>query len=109
MGFNRNLQSRLQEGAFGENILQFQNIINDPINFGLPLINIAGFTGVGTAPTNPEVVGGNTFQYDDNVIWIKGIIHLSSAAIFVIRSSPTRRFFSHADYSFSRVRRLAIQ
>src|ERR1700754_2874446 len=95
-GFNRNLQRRLQDGAFGENILQFQNIINDPINFGLPLINIAGFTGFGTAPTNPEIVGGNTFQYDDNLIWITGNHTLKFGVDF--RNTQ----FPHQPFLFSR-------
>jgi Carboxypeptidase regulatory-like domain/TonB dependent receptor-like, beta-barrel len=96
VGFNRNLQDRLQEGAFDQNILQFQNVINDPINFGLPVINIAGFTGFGTAPTNPEIVGGNTYQYDDNVVWIKGNHSLKFGVDF--RNTQ----FPHQPFLFSR-------
>jgi hypothetical protein len=96
VGFNRNLQRRLQEGAGGENILRFQNIIDDPINFGLPFINIAGFSGFGTSPTNPEVVGGNTFQYDNNLIWVKGNHSLK----FGIDFRNTQ--FPHQPFLFSR-------
>jgi hypothetical protein len=96
VGFNRNLQRRFQDGAFGDNILGFQNIINDPINFGLPLINIAGFTGFGTAPTNPEVVGGNTYQYDDSVVWVTGNHSLKFGVDF--RNTQ----FPHQPFLFSR-------
>ena len=71
-GLNRNLQNILQEGANGQNILQFQNISNNPVNFGLPTIAITGFTTFGTSPTQPEIVGGNTFLYADDLTWIKG-------------------------------------
>ena len=69
-GVNRNLQDRLQEGANGPDILQFQNIFADPVNHGLPLVAMTGYSSFGTAPTNPEIVGGTTYQYDDNVTWI---------------------------------------
>lgn len=71
VGFNRNLQNRLQEGANGENILQFRNSVNSPISFGLPTINIAGFSGFGSGPTFPEIVGGNTYQFNDALTWIR--------------------------------------
>ena len=71
-GLNRNLQNNLQEGANGQNILQFQNISNNPVNFGLPLVAITGFSNFGTALTQPEIVGGNTFLYADDLTWIKG-------------------------------------
>jgi Carboxypeptidase regulatory-like domain/TonB dependent receptor-like, beta-barrel len=72
LGFNRNLQNRLQEGAGGENILQFRNALNDPINAGLPIIALAGFTAFGSFPTNPEIVGGNVYQFDDTLTWVRG-------------------------------------
>ncbi len=75
LGFNRDLQSRLQEGAGTSDILQFKNITGaaaSPLNFGFPTLNISGFSGFGTTPNIPEIVGGNTFQYDDNLTWIHG-------------------------------------
>ena len=71
-GLNRNLQNILQEGANGQNILQFQNISNSPVNFGLPTIAITGYSTFGSSPVQPEIVGGNTFLYDDDLTWIKG-------------------------------------
>lgn len=74
IGFNRNLQQRLQDGANNSdlNVLQFSNAINAPVNFGLPSIQMAGFSVVGTPITLPEIVGGNTFQYGDTLAWVKG-------------------------------------
>lgn len=72
VGFNRNIQDRLQEGANGEDLLRFQNVVRDPINAGLPVISIVGFTGFGGGPTFPEIVGGNTYQVDDSLTWIRG-------------------------------------
>jgi len=72
LGFNRNLQNRLQEGAGGENILQFRNTVNDPINAGIPIIALARFTAFGSPPTNPEIVGGNVYQMDDTLTWVRG-------------------------------------
>ncbi len=73
VGFNRNLQNRLQDGANNSqlNVLQFQNAVNAPINYGLPTIILAGFTGFGTSPVLPEIVGGNTFQVEDTLTWVK--------------------------------------
>ncbi len=72
LGFNRNLQNRLQEGAGGEHILQFRNTVNDPINAGIPIIALTGFTAFGSPPTNPEIVGGNVYQIDDTLTWVRG-------------------------------------
>jgi len=72
LGFNRNLQNRLQEGAGGQNILQFKNAVNDPINAGIPVVALSGFTAFGSPPTNPEIVGGNIYQFDDSLTWARG-------------------------------------
>jgi hypothetical protein len=71
-GFDRFVQTVVQVGAFGQDILQFQNAANIPLNFGLPTISIAGFSGFGNGPTVPTVVGSNVYQYDDTVSWVHG-------------------------------------
>ena len=71
-GINRNLQQKLQEGANGQNILQFQNIFSDPVNYGLPVILMAGYSTVGGSTGYPDISGATTFQYDDSLTWIHG-------------------------------------
>jgi hypothetical protein len=74
IGFNRNLQQRLQDGAnnSGLNVLQFSNAVSAPVNYGLPVLVMAGYSTVGTSLSLPEIIGGNTFQYGDTLTWIKG-------------------------------------
>jgi hypothetical protein len=74
IGFNRNYQQRIQDGANNPslNLLQFSNAINSPINFGFPTVILAGYNAFGTSLSLPELVGGNTFQYGDTLTWVKG-------------------------------------
>jgi hypothetical protein len=44
VGFMRFFHQTIQEGAFGEDILKFQNAVEAPIAFGLPFIGITGYT-----------------------------------------------------------------
>jgi outer membrane receptor protein involved in Fe transport len=75
LGFNRNLQDRLQDGANDPslNVLAtMQNIVTKPENFGIPTVQWSGYSTFGTPLTYPEVVGGNTLQVDDSLTWVKG-------------------------------------
>ncbi|MCI0423032.1 MAG: TonB-dependent receptor, partial [Acidobacteria bacterium] len=102
VGFNRNLLQRLQEGAAGENILRFQNIFDDPINFGLPTINLAGFTGFGTLPSVPNLVGGNTYQFNDNLAWVRSSHTLKFGVDFRNLQLPHQPvLFGRGSFNFS--------
>lgn len=70
IGFNRNLQNRLQEGAYGQDLLQQRNVSSNPVVFGLPAVNMVGYSVLAFTPTYPEIVGGNTMQYDDVLTWV---------------------------------------
>jgi hypothetical protein len=72
LGFNREFFTSDQDGANGTDILQFQNIVADPINYGLPFVALPGYTGFGTSPTVPQIRGSNVYQYSDNLTWIRG-------------------------------------
>jgi len=72
VGFNRFFHRTFQEGAYGEDILKFQNAVTDPLTFGLPLVSIQGFSGFGPFFTLPDLVGANTYQYDDSLTSIRG-------------------------------------
>ncbi|MCI0338723.1 MAG: TonB-dependent receptor, partial [Acidobacteria bacterium] len=101
LGFNRNLQNRLQEGAGGENILQFKNVVNDPINAGIPIVALAGFTAFGSPPTNPEIVGGNIYQIDDTLSWVRGNHALKFGADYRHVHFPhTPGLFTRGQYVF---------
>lgn len=98
-GFNRNLQQRLQDGQNDPalNVLApQQNIVGAPENYGLPNINLAGYSAFGTPITFPEVVGGNTFQVDDSLSWVKG----QHTFKFGVDFRNTQ--FPHTPYAFSR-------
>lgn len=71
-GFDRTNMLTVQEGAFTKNILQFQNMLNSPINFGLPTVNLGPFGGFGTVPNIPAEFGSNTYQYEDSLTWVHG-------------------------------------
>ena len=72
LGFNREFFVSDQDGANGPDILQFQNIVSDPVNHGLPFIALLGYTGFGTSPTVPQIRGSNVYQYGDQLTWIQG-------------------------------------
>ena len=75
LGFNRNLQVRAQDGEDNSqlNVLApMQNIDHEPVNFGLPFIQLAGYSAFGTPITLPEIVGGNTLQISDSLNWVRG-------------------------------------
>ncbi len=72
LGFNRDFFPVIHDGADGPDILQFKNIVADPINHGLPFIALTGFSGFGTSPILPAIRGSNVYQYGDNLTWIRG-------------------------------------
>jgi outer membrane receptor protein involved in Fe transport len=72
LGLNREMFTYLQDGAYGPDVLQFTNIVADPINHGLPVVAIAGYAGFGTPATYPMFRGSNVYQYSDNLTWIRG-------------------------------------
>lgn len=106
IGFNRNLQIRAQDGQNNSqfNVLQMQNIVNDPINFGLPLLVLAGYTGFGTNIVFPEIVGGNTLQVSDSFHWVKGRHTFAFGGEFRNTQMPHTPFLaSRGEYVFTGV------
>lgn len=71
-GFNRYYHKTIQEGAGGPDLLQFQNVVTNPIINGLPTVSITGYSSFGGFITHPDLVGENLFQYEDAVTWVKG-------------------------------------
>lgn len=71
-GFNRYYHRTMQEGAGGEDLLHFQNVVTDPIINGLPTVSMTGYSGFGGFLTHPDLVGQNLFQYENALTWIKG-------------------------------------
>jgi hypothetical protein len=57
-----------------KDLFNFQNTIEDPsVGFGLPLFSFSnGFTGIGPGSQYPANSVTQTYQYVDNVTWIRG-------------------------------------
>ncbi len=71
-GYNRFLNSNLQQGAYLNNAVGELGGIPgiappDPIIYGIPSIGITGFTGFGDTSTAPNLTRTNVFQWLDNV------------------------------------------
>ncbi|MBZ5653578.1 MAG: carboxypeptidase regulatory-like domain-containing protein [Acidobacteriia bacterium] len=99
IGLNRNLQVRTQDGTGDPALFVLKpmtNIVATPLNFGLPIVGMAGFSAFGTPPTFPEIVGGTTFQYDESLTWVKGRHTFKTGIDF--RNTQ----FPHTPYLFSR-------
>ncbi|MBS1850510.1 MAG: TonB-dependent receptor [Acidobacteria bacterium] len=71
-GFNRYFHKTIQDGAGGEDLLHFQNVVTNPIINGLPTIAVTGYSAFGGNITYPDLVGQNLFQYEDAMTWVKG-------------------------------------
>ncbi len=75
IGFNRLRQPRIQE----DDNVNFVNQFNipgtffgeTPFNGGVPQVAITGFSTIGGATNLPQDRRDNTYQFVDNVIWIK--------------------------------------
>jgi hypothetical protein len=75
VGFNRLRQPRIQEDDSVDFISQF-NIPGTffgetPFNGGVPQVAINGFSTIGGATNLPQDRRDNTYQFVDNLIWIK--------------------------------------
>jgi hypothetical protein len=64
LGYNRPVYLILQEGAFETDYarnLGLQNLLTDPIGWGVPQVNLTGFSGIGT-DANPTTQVSNVYQ-----------------------------------------------
>jgi hypothetical protein len=64
-GYNRPKYFNLQDSAYGPNIaaqLGLQNLLNDPIAFGLPNISITNISGLGAGTFVPSTQLTNSYQ-----------------------------------------------
>jgi len=102
VGFNRFFNNTIQEGAYGEDILRFQNTVKDPVTFGLPVIGITGFSGFGSGFTYPDQVGANTFQLDESLTLIPRSHALKFGVDFRFLQYPhTTGLFTRGIFSFA--------
>ena len=93
-GYNRGLNSSLQEGAFGEcfepceeidyvnDVFHLQNIGGGPITFGLPIFRAQGFTQIGVVGNNSTSFLNETYQISDNLIMNYGAHSLKAGFDF---------------------------
>ncbi|MGH9938980.1 MAG: carboxypeptidase regulatory-like domain-containing protein [Blastocatellia bacterium] len=75
VGFNRLRQPRIQEDDNVNFVSQFKIpgtfFSETPFNGGVPQVVITGFSTIGGATNLPQDRRDNTYQFVDNVIWIK--------------------------------------
>jgi hypothetical protein len=74
LGYNRPIYLILQEGSFDRNWaadLGLRNLLDDPIAWGVPAVNITGFSGIGSG-LNPTTQVSNVYQVIDHVSLTKG-------------------------------------
>jgi hypothetical protein len=75
LGFNRLRQPRIQEDDTVNFVSQFKIpgtfFGETPFNGGVPQVAITGFSTIGGATNLPQDRRDNTYQFVDNVIWIK--------------------------------------
>ena len=74
LGFNRLRAAALQE-HHGTNLSQqlgFPTVLNNPVDFGYPNVNILDFDGIGEPVNYPQDRHDNTFQIVDNLAWNPG-------------------------------------
>ncbi|MBM3761848.1 MAG: carboxypeptidase regulatory-like domain-containing protein [Acidobacteria bacterium] len=74
-GMNYFNSSNIQQRAFKRNIvgeLGLQGISQDPLFWGMPVFQIAGFANVGECNDCPFVNWNTTFQFSDNFSWTAG-------------------------------------
>lgn len=101
-GFNRYFHRTVQEGAGGEDLLHFQNVVTDPIINGLPMVSITGYSTFGGFLTHPDLVGENLSQYDDSVTWVKGAHTLKfGGGLRHIQYPHTTGLFDRGLFSFA--------
>jgi hypothetical protein len=82
LGYNRPVYLRLQTGAFESDIardLGLRNLLTDPIGFGVPNVNLTGFSGIGD-PGNPTAQVTNVYQLINHVTLIRGAHTIKAGA-----------------------------
>jgi hypothetical protein len=74
LGYNRPIYLILQDGAYKQDyarILAIRNLLSDPIAWGVPQVELTGYTGIGT-DTNPTTQVSNVYQIVDHVSAVRG-------------------------------------
>ncbi|MEX2264932.1 MAG: carboxypeptidase-like regulatory domain-containing protein [Bryobacteraceae bacterium] len=99
-GVSRFTNANTNELAFQQDVMRELNIpgiVLQPAEaWGTPLISIAGFSGFGAPTGGPNVTYASTFQWVDNVSWIRG------KHSFRFGLEVRRDRWSGSQYTFSR-------
>ena len=105
-GFNRLYNALLQRNAYqldGLGEAGITGLSRDPINFGIPAINIAGLAAWGDTPTGyPSLLRDNVFQYLDNLSMTRSAHNLSlGAEIRRYQFNNVANDFTRGNYIFA--------
>jgi hypothetical protein len=106
-GFSGYLSRTAQEnsGTNGNLQLGFPTVMTEPASLGYPIVEVAGFDGLGDPISNPNVIGANSFQWSDHVAWIptiqQGRHQIRFGAEYRhVDASSVLRFFARGRWEF---------
>ena len=92
-GFNYFFNTFGRELAFERDVVKELGIpgisLNPPEAWGIPSIGITGFNGFGDSTEGPYTIDNRTFEFSDNLTWIRGRHAFKAGASFRC-DMPTR-------------------
>ena len=76
-GYNRSITNLYSQGANGSinyaaTVFGFKDTSSRPVDFGVPWLNVAGFTSAGAGSSNPNASTDSDYQWVDNLSIVAG-------------------------------------